>query len=889
MTDIRLFTGIVNFVRMKKYVLIFSGLFLLPALLFGTHNRAGEITFRQVSGYTYEVTVTTFTFTLSAANRSELTVEWGDNSSSVVRLDSRVELPNYYYHNKYISTHTFPGPGIYQVLMQDPNRNYGINNIPNSVDVIFSIKTILIISPEIGGNSTPLLLNFPIDKAALGHIFIHNPAAYDPDGDSLSYKLTVCTGQDGKPISNYVLPTFSDTFYVDPVAGDLVWDSPTDTGKYNVAMNIEEWRHGVKIGNITRDMQIDVYKTDNNPPVNPPLTDFCVIAGSLIEFQVTTTDLDNDSVFLKMYGGPFSVSSSPAVFTRVASGRGFATATFRWQTTCDHVRKQPYQVTLKAEDVNADISLVDIDNFNIKVLAPGPENLEATATSTEIDLTWDQSHCGNVAGYYIYRRESSYGFTPDSCENGVPGYTGFIKIGSNEGKANTIFTDDNNGEGLVQGVDYCYMVTAYYHDGSESFVSNEICSSLVPGFPAILNVSVTSIDETTGSIYLAWAKPRNFDAGSAPGPYVYKLYRSETLNQTDFILIDSVQTIDLNDTTYIDSPLNTVKFPYYYRVVMFNNTPGQRFEMKPGESEIASSLYIEITPNDNQLTLDIRKKAPWINDRYVIYRQNSSFGFDSIAVTEHNIFVDTGLKNGITYCYQVKSIGWRPIEGVIFNNANISHQNCGTPKDITPPCPPALIVDSRCDSFMNVLTWTNPNKTCSNDVVRYNIYYAPDVGSSLDSLTSASPATDTVFYHKMSEGFMLAGCYAVTAVDSFENESAFSAKICVDECIMYELPNVFTPNGDGIHDTYISNNLNNIVDKVDMKIFNRYGQLVYETADPAINWEGKYRNSNSKVSSGVYYYICDVYEPRISGIEIRTLVGFIHVYAEGYAGETTTK
>jgi len=874
---------------MKKLFLIFLIFLLIPVKLLATHNRAGEITFRQISGYTYEITITTFTYTLSAANRSQLTVEWGDNSSSVVPLFSRIELPNYYFRNKYIATHTFPGPGIYQIMMQDPNRNYGINNIPNSVDVIFSIKTTIIISPEIGNNSTPQLLNYPIDKAALGHIFIHNPAAFDPDGDSLSYKLTVCTGQDGKPIADYVLPSFSDTFYIDPVAGDLVWYTPTDTGKYNVAMNIEEWRYGVKIGNITRDMQIDVYKTDNNPPVNPPLPDFCVTADSLIEFQVTTTDVDNDSVILAVNGGPFVLTASPAEFTRVASGRGFATYTFRWQTTCDHIRKQAYQVTLKAEDVNNDISLVDIDNFYIKVLAPAPVNLQTTSTSTEINLTWDQSNCGDVAGYHIYRREGNYGFVPDSCENGVPSYTGFIKIGSNKGKSNTSYTDDNNGEGLVQGIDFCYMVTAYFDDGGESFASNEACNSLVPGFPAILNVSVTSLDETSGSIFLSWAKPRNFDAGSAPGPYVFRIYRSATLNPGDFILIDSVQTADLNDTTYTDSPLNTMVYPYYYRIHMFNNTPGNRFEMRPGESEIASSLYILITPDDNQLTLDIRKKAPWINDQYVIYRQNAGLGFDSIAFTEDNTYIDTRLKNGVTHCYQVKSIGWRPIEGAIYNNSNLSHQNCGTPADITPPCPPVLLVDSRCDSFMNVLTWTNPNRTCSNDVVRYNIYYAPDVGSPLDSLTSLSPATDTVYYHRMSEGFMLAGCYAVTAIDSFENESAFSIKICVDNCILYSLPNVFTPNDDGINDTYISSNLNNVVEKVKMKIFNRYGQLVYETSDPAINWEGKYRNSNSKVSSGVYYYLCDVYEPRISGIEVRTLVGFIHVYVEGYAGEITTK
>jgi gliding motility-associated-like protein len=872
---------------MKRILSILSLLLLIHVFTFATHNRAGEITFRLISGYTYEVTVTTFTYTQSAANRSQLTVDWGDNSSSITPLISRTVLPNFYYHNIYTTRHTFPGPGIYKILMQDPNRNFGIVNIPNSVNVVFSIQTTMVISPEIGNNNTPVLLNFPIDKAALHHIFIHNPSAYDPDGDSLSYKLTVCTGQDGKPISNYVLPSYSDTFYVDPVVGDLVWNAPNDTGKYNVAMNIEEWRHGAKIGNITRDMQIEVFRTNNNPPVNPPLKNFCVKAGQKIEFQVTTTDADQDSVKQKMTGGPMVLNSKPATFTKVASGRGFCTSTFSWQTDCSHIRKQPYQLTLKSEDNSKDISLVDIDNYTIKVLAPAPESLKASATSTEIDLNWNQSNCGNVAGYYIYRREGSFTFNPDSCETGVPVSTGFRRIATLDGKTNIAYTDDNNGEGLVQGIQYCYLVTAFFADGGESFASNEECSSLVPGFPAILNVSVTGIDEVNGRIYVAWAKPRNFDTVAAPGPYVFKVYRSRTNTPADFVLIDSIPTVSLNDTSFIDTPLNTLVYPYYYTVKMFNNTPGKRFEMKPGESEIASSLYIDITPGDNQLTLDIRKKAPWINDSYVIYRRNASLGYDSIATSNVNKYIDQGLKNGVTYCYQVKSIGWRPIDGVIFNNANLSHINCGEAVDNTAPCAPILNVVSRCDSSMNILTWTNPNHTCSNDVIRYNIYYSPDFNSVPDSLTSTFSANDTVYYHRVNEGALLAGCYMVAAVDSFGNRSPMSARICVDECIMYQLPNVFTPNGDNVNDVYTSTNLNNAIEKVDMKIFNRYGQIVYETNDPAISWNGKYKNTNSKVPSGVYYYLCDVYEPRISGTEIRTLVGFIHVYAEGYAGETT--
>ncbi len=115
-----------------------------------------------------------------------------------------------------------------------------------------------------------MLLNPPYDKAAYHYLFIHNPSAYDPDGDSLSYNLTVCTREDARPIVGYTLPPATHSIRVDSISGDLIWDTPADTGKFNVAMDIEEWRNGKKIGVVERDMQIEVFNTNNKPPVNGP-------------------------------------------------------------------------------------------------------------------------------------------------------------------------------------------------------------------------------------------------------------------------------------------------------------------------------------------------------------------------------------------------------------------------------------------------------------------------------------------------------------------------------------------------------------------------------------------------------------------------------------------
>ena len=276
----------------KAYLVLIICFSIFSQGVLATHNRAGEITYRQLSDLTFEITIWTYTFTLSAADRNQLPVDWGDGTFSIAPRVEKVSLPNFYRRNKYVATHTFPGPGVYRLTTQDPNRNYGILNIPNSVNVVFSIQTTLMISSGLGYNNTPLLLNPPYDKAGRGKLFIHNPAAYDEDGDSLAYSFTICTREDGIPIENYTFPPFSDTLYVDPISGDLVWKNPVDTGFYNMAMNIEEFRQGVKIGNIVRDLQVDVHETDNNPPVTQPLQDFCVIAGETVNYTITSTDAE---------------------------------------------------------------------------------------------------------------------------------------------------------------------------------------------------------------------------------------------------------------------------------------------------------------------------------------------------------------------------------------------------------------------------------------------------------------------------------------------------------------------------------------------------------------------------------------------------------------------
>ncbi|MCB8994864.1 MAG: gliding motility-associated C-terminal domain-containing protein [Bacteroidales bacterium] len=860
-----------------QYIILSVLLLCLPATgfnpVFATHNRAGEITLRQVKDLTYEITITTYTYVLSAADRPELEVQWGDNSTSIAPRILAFNLPNDYRKNVYVKQHTFPGPGTYVIVVQDPNRNYGVKNIPNSVNVIFSIKTTISINPQIGQNSTPVLLNPPFDKAGLNQIFIHNPAAFDPDGDSISYSLTVCTQQNGEPIPGYTLPKASDTLYVDAITGDLVWNTPVDTGIYNIAMNIEEWRKNIKIGNIVRDMQVEVYKTTNLPPVNDSLPKLCVVAGTKISYDIRSTDANFDPLKHFLTGGPFVVKDSPADTMFVSSVPGEIITRFIWQTTCEHVRKQPYSVLVKTNDLNPKLSLVDIDNLEINVLGPPPQNVKLVPASNLIRVQWKAGECDNIRHYNIYRRTSSSGYMPDSCSYGLPAYAGFKLAGSTSAGTDSIFIDDGNGKGLLQGTEYCYRVVAVYPDGSESIPSDESCTILTPGSPSILNTSVTKSDAVNGEIFLSWAKPLKLDTIPANGPYEYIIYRADNLFGMNLSEVHRFTTSDLNDTVYTDTNINTLRFPYTYSVELYNDAPGNRFLI--GKPEIASTMYPEVSEMDNAIGLKFVRNVPWLNYENTVYRFNKNSGvFDSIYVTDADTYTNSGLVNGNEYCYQIKSKATRSLNGITYFMENVSHVGCGTPMDTIPPCPPTLQVSSICDSTYNFLSWSISDSACADDVVRYNIYYTPQLNLPHTLIDSTELTT---YIHRPASS--LAACYYVTAIDSFGNESKPSTNMCVDECFNYEIPNVFTPNGDGVND-FLHPFPYQFVEKIDMKIFNRWGQLIFQTDDPDINWDGKISNSNKMASPGVYYYICDVFEKRLTGTEVRNIVGFIHLYTD---------
>jgi len=555
-----------------------------------------------------------------------------------------------------------------------------------------------------------------------------------------------------------------------------------------------------------------------------------------------------------------------------ATGHGQVQALFRWNTLCEHTKNSAYPVFFKAKDDASPVNLVTIKSMTIRVIGPSPKNLSATPSGNSIALSWDPYGCANATGFYIYRNTDSTGYEPGYCETGVPPGLGYTKIAEINDISQTVYLDDNEGTGLIRGIKYCYMITAWFSDLAESHASNEACASLKKDVAVITNVSVNTTSKTNGSIFLAWSKPTELDTIQAPGPYIYVIARSRSETPGQFVRIDSLNS--LNDTLYTDSLLNTLQYAFIYRIDLYNRTPGNHYLI--GSSRIAASMYLTITPTDKQLKLHWTNHVPWINDQFVIYRKGpGGAGFDSVGVTTTTDYPDQGLINGLTYCYRIKSSGKYSGGGFIHPILNFSQENCSTPVDNIAPCPPLLTVTTQCDESQNTLSWTYPADTCPHDIAKYCIYYSPEPGnlSPIDSLTNPN---DTVYIHKPIQSIV--GCYAVAAVDSVGNRSAPGNIVCVDNtaCSVYSLPNVFSPNGDGFNDLFHPFPYTSVTG-IDCTIFDRWGKAVFKTKDPDINWDGKDKTTNQPCSDGTYFFVCDLDEITLHGTVRRSIQGSLTI------------
>lgn len=95
------------------------------------------------------------------------------------------------------------------------------------------------------------------------------------------------------------------------------------------------------------------------------------------------------------------------------------------------------------------------------------------------------------------------------------------------------------------------------------------------------------------------------------------------------------------------------------------------------------------------------------------------------------------------------------------------------------------------------------------------------------------------------------GAYSLTISNSFTCHSKDSFLITLKCATNIWLPDAFTPNGDGINDIFLPIGYN--ITNFHMMIFNRWGQLVFETFDADKGWNGASNGVPAEIGAYPYY------------------------------------
>lgn len=119
------------------------------------------------------------------------------------------------------------------------------------------------------------------------------------------------------------------------------------------------------------------------------------------------------------------------------------------------------------------------------------------------------------------------------------------------------------------------------------------------------------------------------------------------------------------------------------------------------------------------------------------------------------------------------------------------------------------------------------------------------------------------------EQFLFIGSYndyANTTIDSLTNGGSHgnhilsyyylddvSLECCSELCFEANVPNVFSPNGDGVNDDLVTS----LPPGGKLRIYNRWGQLLFESSGRNDYWDGT-TTAGEKVPDGVYYYVIEV-------------------------------
>jgi len=385
------------------------------------------------------------------------------------------------------------------------------------------------------------------------------------------------------------------------------------------------------------------------------------------------------------------------------------------------------------------------------------------------------------------------------------------------------------------------------------------------------HVNVLCNGAATGAITI------NATGGTLGTGYTYSWVPNiSTTNQATTLAagVYSVTITDANNCTI--SLSSTIAEP---TALQLNLTATGALCFGDGNGTITANTTGGVSPYNYTLTADGVNFTPSISGLFnnltantytvEVIDNNNCTTSQTIAVTEPNA-INMGLTPTNPTCFnytngEIITMASGGAGGYVFNSSTNTTNSTGIFTNLADGTYSITTTDQNGCSVMQTITLTEP------DSVLIDVSPNPlevKLGESLQLNTTTNQSGQLSYQWVPSFGLSCADCsnpifegvysqpYQVFVTNA--NGCLGSSAVVVMVVPNYDLffPNAFTPNGDGTNDFWQMFGNRNAMKQIEVTVFNRIGEKVFESKDLNFQWDGSYKGDASP--NGVYVYVAKI-------------------------------
>ncbi len=695
-----------------------------------------------------------FSLNFSKANDDTLSFT-GDNCANIITGCTHIAT---YTQNVTLNSNFYNSNNGYYLSWQRCCRNGIINNIVNPGDASMALYT-EVPNLKTVKNSSPRYINNPVTLLCVNNLFEYNMNFVDDDGDFLRFTFIdpLNGGLDrDQPSSSIALPgPYPTVVYkpgysnAGPILGSipleidsnsgLIKCNPSTPGVYVASIRVEEFRFGVKIGEVRLELQFSVTICPNNPPLSSVTTinDILILEDTVripvyenVCFKIRGIDLE-DSIYLQIRMGELdsSIKSRP-VFDTLVTGVKSVQTTVCWQGTCELEGIAPVPFFVNLRDNGCPIARNMESKFYVKFTpmpkVPSTDLLCMTLAELKETTVYfgDSSDPADpfFAYYLVYRGTNNANFKViDTLFN----------------KSSRLFFDPNTPD--YHKINYGYYMVGVNRCGDLGQTSDTLSTFEQLAFiPQKQFLKFVSVSNNT-NIELAWPQTPERDFAK------YFLYKT-TNGNNNFTQLKIFE--NSTDTLYLDTDVDVANTSYCYHLVMLDTCDN----LGP-IGKIACSMVLKGTALPFKNSLGFNAYEGWQGgvEEYRIMRSDPATPFSKVGNAS------TALR------YMDEELNFN--EGLFYYFVQAKEQN------------------------------------------------------------------------GLSNG-------------PFFDAQSVSNTIALYQAPFLYVPNAFTANGDGLNDQFQWVPV--FVKDLEIEIFNRWGEKVFESKDKLAQWDGKYKGD--PVQADIYFY-----------------------------------